>query len=173
MSVVANKKIFLSPPHMGGEELALVREAFTSNYIAPVGPIYQAGTLSANPVAMAAGAATMNELLKTNFYADLELKTRDFIAAIQNHADRRGLEFSIPSIGSIFWIAFSRQNIQNADEIDPTSMEKFKTFHLECIKRGVYFGPSGYEVGFVSAAHSTADLEEAASKICAALDETF
>lgn len=141
--------------------------------ISPVGQVYQAGTLSANPVAMAAGLAAMNELLSPNFYADLARKTRDFIAVIQTHADERGYEFSIPSVGSIFWLAFSRETIQSADQIDPKSMEKFKIFHLECLKRGVYFGPSGYEVGFVSSAHSAADLSEAAEKICQSLDRTF
>jgi glutamate-1-semialdehyde 2,1-aminomutase len=141
--------------------------------ISPVGNVYQAGTLSANPVAMVAGAAMLNELLSPNFYTDLEAKTTDFISIIQKHADARGYNFSIPSIGSIFWLQFSRETIRRADQIDAASMELFKVFHLECLKSGIYFGPSGYEVGFVSAVHSPEELREAAAKICEALDFTF
>jgi glutamate-1-semialdehyde 2,1-aminomutase len=141
--------------------------------ISPVGPVYQAGTLSANPVAMVAGAAMLNELLSPNFYTDLEAKTTDFISIIQKHADERGYDFSIPSVGSIFWLQFSREIITRADQIDAASMELFKVFHLECLKNGIYFGPSGYEVGFVSAVHSQIELRDAAAKICDALDFTF
>ncbi len=141
--------------------------------VAPEGPVYQAGTLSANPVAMAAGHAAINELLAPDFYPDLARRTADFVSVLQKHADARGYEFSVPHVGSIFWPSFSRKKIERADQIDPSGMELFKIFHLECLKRGVYFGPSGYEVGFVSAAHSEEELKEAAAKICAALDVAF
>lgn len=139
-------------------------------HIAPDGPVYQAGTLSANPVAMAAGLAALEQLLAPGFYEALERKTQYFVQAVQSHCDAKGYEVSIPQIASIFWIAFSRERIVTADQIDPKSMEKFKVLHLELLKRGVYFGPSGYEVGFVSAAHSEADLEAAAAKVNAAMD---
>jgi len=139
-------------------------------HIAPDGPVYQAGTLSANPVAMAAGLAALEQLLAPGFYEALERKTQYFVQAVQSHCDAKGYEVSIPQIASIFWIAFSRERILTADQIDPKSMEKFKVLHLELLKRGVYFGPSGYEVGFVSAAHSEADLEAAAAEVNAAMD---
>jgi glutamate-1-semialdehyde 2,1-aminomutase len=142
-------------------------------YVAPVGPVYQAGTLSANPVAMAAGFAMLNELLSPDFYPNLETKTRHFVSDIQKHADERGFDFEIAQIGSIFWPKFTRSTIRRADQIDPNSMEKFKIFHLECLKRGIYFGPSGYEVGFVSSVHTDSELSEAAEKINSALDFTF
>jgi len=142
-------------------------------HIAPDGPVYQAGTLSANPVAMAAGYAALQQLLTPGFYDELQEKTHHFASRIQHYCDLKGYEVSIPHIHSIFWIAFSRERIQRADQIDAAGMERFKALHHELLQRGVYLGPSGYEVGFVSAAHTTADLEEAAEKVCHALDAVF
>ncbi len=142
-------------------------------HIAPDGPVYQAGTLSANPVAMAAGFATLTELLQPGFYEDLEEKTAGFTARLQAFCDSRGYEMSFPRIGSIFWPTFSRRRIRRADEIDASRMELFKKMHLACLERGVYFGPSGYEVGFISAAHTHADLDFAAEKIEEALVVAF
>ena len=141
--------------------------------VAPVGPVYQAGTLSANPVAMAAGFATLTELLKPGFYENLAAKTRRFTAYLQDFCDRRGFEATFPSIGSIFWPTFTRERIRRSAEIDGSRMSLFKKMHLECLRRGVYFGPSGYEVGFVSVAHTDADLDFAAEKICASLEQAF
>jgi len=138
--------------------------------VAPIGPVYQAGTLSANPVSMAAGFATLTELLKPGFYEALAEKTNFFTGMVQEHADRKGYDFSVPHIGSIFWPVFTREHIFRADQIDPAGMEYFKKMHLECLKRGVYFGPSGYEVGFVSSAHTHADLEFAAGVVNECLD---
>jgi len=142
-------------------------------HVAPMGPVYQAGTLSANPVAMAAGLATLTELLKPGFYEDLEAKTRRFTGRLQEFCDRRGYEITFPSIGSIFWPTFSRARMRRSDEIDASGMDHFKKMHLECLRRGVYFGPSGYEVGFVSAAHTDADLDFAASKMEESLELVF
>jgi glutamate-1-semialdehyde 2,1-aminomutase len=141
--------------------------------IAPEGPVYQAGTLSANPVTMAAGFAAAKQLLETNFYENMESKTQKFVASIQAYCDEKGYEVSIPTIGSIFWIAFTKERIVRADQINPASMEKFKVLHHELLERGVYLGPSGYEVGFISAAHTEADLEIAKGKICEAFDVVF
>lgn len=152
---------------------AYAANAEIMGHIAPDGPVYQAGTLSANPVAMAAGYAALQQLLEEGFYENLEAKTRRFVANIQQHCDQRGYEVTIPHIGSIFWVAFTRERITRADQIDPASMEKFKVLHHELLQRGVYLGPSGYEVGFVSAAHTDADLEEAAEKIKGAMDVVF
>ncbi|MFN0216460.1 MAG: glutamate-1-semialdehyde 2,1-aminomutase [Saprospiraceae bacterium] len=141
--------------------------------IAPIGPVYQAGTLSANPVAMAAGYTTLKELLKPGFYETLEAKTARFTEQLQAYCDRKGYEATFPRIASIFWPTFTRQHIHRSDEIDGSRMSLFKKLHLECLKRGVYFGPSGYEVGFVSAAHTESDLDFAASMICESLDKVF
>ena len=143
------------------------------SHIAPEGNVYQAGTLSANPVAMAAGYAALEQCLADGFYEDMAAKTADFVAGIQQYCDARAYEVSIPHIGSIFWVAFTKDRIMAADQIDPASMEKFKVLHHELLQRGVYLGPSGYEVGFVSAAHDEAALEEAKAHICAAMDVVF
>lgn len=142
-------------------------------HISPEGPVYQAGTLSANPVAMAAGYAASEQLLVPDFYKNMETKTQNFVQSIQNYCDEKGYEVSIPSIGSIFWVAFSKKRITRADQIDVESMDKFRILHHELLQSGVYLGPSGYEVGFISAAHTEADLDIAIAKICAALDVVF
>lgn len=142
-------------------------------HVAPVGPVYQAGTLSANPVAMAAGYATLQELSKPGFYENLHDRTAYFTEALQQFCNHKGYEVTFPHIGSIFWMAFTRQRIADAASIDPASMEHFKKLHLDMLQHGVYFGPSGYEVGFISSAHTTADLDYALSVICGGLDRIF
>ncbi|MEN0051883.1 MAG: glutamate-1-semialdehyde 2,1-aminomutase [Bacteroidota bacterium] len=143
------------------------------SHIAPEGSVYQAGTLSANPVAMAAGYAAAEQLLEEGFYENMAAKTQHFVATIQDYCDQKGYEVHISTVGSIFWIAFSKDRIISADQIDPASMEKFKIVHHELLQNGVYLGPSGYEVGFVSAAHTKEDLQEAAGKICKAMNIAF
>jgi glutamate-1-semialdehyde 2,1-aminomutase len=142
-------------------------------HIAPEGPVYQAGTLSANPVAMAAGYATLLEISQPGFYEQLSDKTGRFIQQIQDHCVQKGYEITFPRIGSIFWPTFTRERIQRSESIDGSKMSLFKIMHLECLRRGVYFGPSGYEVGFVSAAHTEADLDRAAHVIIEALDIVY
>ena len=142
--------------------------------VAPEGNVYQAGTLSGNPVAMAAGFAQLSELLKTGFYRDLNAKASEFAESIQRYATAKNYRFKVFHCGSIFWFAFtSLSKIQNAEEIDPDSMEYFKIMHHELLNRGIYFGPSGYEVGFISAAHTKVDLEIAKRIIFETLDTIF
>jgi glutamate-1-semialdehyde 2,1-aminomutase len=142
--------------------------------ISPEGGVYQAGTLSGNPVAMAAGIAQLSELLRMGFYRDLHNKTQEFAESIQRFASARSYKFKVFSIGSIFWFAFTDQEkISRADEIDPASMEKFKKMHRELLNRGVYLGPSGYEVGFISSAHTKTELEKAKRAIFDSLDLVF
>ena len=141
--------------------------------ISPDGAVYQAGTLSGNPVAMAAGIAQLTELLRSGFYKDLNKKTQEFVESIQRFTTAKNYKFKVFSIGSIFWFAFTDKNIQKAEDIDPTSMEKFKVFHRELLNRGIYLGPSGYEVGFVSAAHNKTELEKTERAIFDSLDIVF
>ncbi len=124
--------------------------------ISPDGDVYQAGTLSGNPVAMAAGIAQLTECLKPGFYESLQSKTSEFVKSLNEFAETRRLSFKVFSIGSIFWFAFTDMvTVQAADQIDPESMKYFRKLHAELLERGIYLGPSGYEVGFVSQAHST------------------
>jgi len=142
--------------------------------ISPEGSVYQAGTLSGNPVAMAAGIAQLSELLRMGFYRDLHNKTEEFTESIQRFATARNYKFKVFSIGSIFWFAFTdKAKISRADEIDAVSMEKFKKMHRELLNRGVYLGPSGYEVGFISSAHNKVELEKAKRAIFDSLDIVF
>jgi glutamate-1-semialdehyde 2,1-aminomutase len=143
------------------------------SHVAPDGPVYQAGTLSANPVAMATGIATLKQLLQPDFYVNQDIKTKEFCSIIQSYIEKHDYPMHVVQIGSIFWIAFSKDRIFSADQIDPKEMEKFKVMHHELLQRGIYLGPSGYEVGFVSAAHSKSDLSEAAEIICSVLDIVF
>ncbi|MDT3402729.1 glutamate-1-semialdehyde 2,1-aminomutase [Mucilaginibacter terrae] len=142
--------------------------------VSPEGPVYQAGTLSGNPVAMAAGIAQISELLKPGFYEDLSVKTEAFINDITAFVNERNYPVNLTRIGSIFWFAFdAKETIRKAEDIDPQSMSKFKQMHFELLNRGVYFGPSGYEVGFVSAAHTTAILDKAKQAIFDSLEVIF
>lgn len=141
--------------------------------ISPDGPVYQAGTLSGNPVAMAAGIAQLTECVKPGFYQDLEARTKVFVNFINARAKAKGYNFELVTIGSIFWLSFDgKKSIHKADEINP-DMTGFKNLHRELLNRGVYLGPSGYEVGFVSQAHTPVILAESARIFCEALDVIF
>lgn len=143
-------------------------------HISPDGGVYQAGTLSGNPVAMAAGIAQLSELLRMGFYRDLNKKTEEFTDSIQRFATARNYKFKVYVIGSIFWFAFTdKEAIRRADEIDAASMDKFKKLHRELLNRGIYLGPSGYEVGFISSAHTKIDLEKAKRAIFDSLEVVF
>jgi len=143
------------------------------SHISPEGPVYQAGTLSANPVAMAAGYATLKQLLEPGFYEGLEVKTQRLAQRLQSYASQKGYTLRVQQIASIFWLAFADHRLLRSDQIDAGSMEHFKKLHHELLQRGVYLGPSGYEVGFVSAAHTDADIDEAASLMEECLDIVF
>ena len=142
--------------------------------VAPDGPVYQAGTLSGNPVAMSAGAAQLRECLKPGFYEALEEKTKAFTGKILAHAQAKGYTFNMFSMGSIYWTAFSTsKKVAAADQIDAASMAHYKILHREMLERGIYLAPSGYEVGFISEAHTQADLDAAAQAFCDSLDVVF
>jgi glutamate-1-semialdehyde 2,1-aminomutase len=141
-------------------------------HISPDGPVYQAGTLSGNPVAMSAGIAQLSVCAKPNFYEDQETRTLAFVNLVNEHANKKGYAFELVSIASIFWLKFGKRTIRRADEIDG-DMTPFKSMHKSLLEKGVYLGPSGYEVGFISHVHTKNILDEAAAKFCTALDEIF
>lgn len=129
--------------------------------ISPEGNVYQAGTLSGNPVAMAAGIAQLTECLKPGFYQDLEDKTKRLIQGLSKNKKH---DFKLFSIGSIFWLAFTdKATISCAEDIDPDSMKHFKTLYHSLLENGIYSGPSGYEVGFMSEAHTQEDIDRTIS----------
>ena len=138
--------------------------------ISPDGNVYQAGTLSGNPVAMAAGIAQLKECLKPDFYTELERKTTLLINTIKEKFQPKNIPFKIHQMGSVFWIAFSNEAyIRTAEAIDADSMKYFRVLHAELLKSGIYLGPSGYEVGFVSEAHSDEDIVKTAEAFIKAL----
>ena len=135
------------------------------SFVSPDGPVYQAGTLSGNPVAMAAGLAQLSLCAEENFYTDLEKKTTTFVSDINNFANTHELPVELVSIGSIFWFSFNgKKRIAAADQID-ADMTSFNKLHHFLLNRGVYFGPSGYEVGFISSAHTVEQLAFSAEQI--------
>lgn len=153
---------------------AYASSAEVMSHVAPEGPVYQAGTLSGNPVAMAAGIAQLTECLRPGFYEELKEKTDYLVNNVLNYAKSKGYKFNMFSIGSIFWLTFSdKKAIRRSDEIDSEEMKKFAPFHRSLLEQGVYLGPSGYEVGFVSAAHTTEDLDRTISAMQRALDEVL
>lgn len=142
--------------------------------ISPDGPVYQAGTLSGNPVAMAAGIAQLSECLTPNFYENLATQTQNFVESINQFCTQHNYLCYLTSIGSIFWIVFSHDHaIRTAEQIDGDSMKYFRTLYHELLKRGIYLGPSGYEVGFVSAAHTNADMQHTLMAMKEALHIVF
>lgn len=141
--------------------------------ISPDGNVYQAGTLSGNPVAMAAGIAQLSECAQPGFYENLTEKTAVFVTEINEYAKEKGYDFEMVSIGSIYWLNFEgSKTINRADQINP-DMTRFKNFHRELLNNGIYIGPSGYEVGFVSAVHTPEELKIAADIFKKSLDSIF
>lgn len=139
--------------------------------ISPEGKVYQAGTLSGNPMAMAAGKAQLSLCLQPGFYENLAAKCERLSSSLEAHAASKGLTFKTFRIASIFWIAFTDLDAVRTDsQIDPNSMENFKKLHAMLLDKGIYLGPSGYEVGFVSSAHSEEDISFTIARMKESLD---
>jgi glutamate-1-semialdehyde 2,1-aminomutase len=142
--------------------------------VAPSGPVYQAGTLSANPVGMRAGLATLKKVEREKVFAQLETRTADFVGRVQKGFEAAGLPLASARQGSIFWFHGATGGvIRRLSQIPQDHGAKFKAFFHACADTGVYLAPSGYEVGFVGFAHSPALLEEAAGKIIQSAKSTY
>ncbi len=126
--------------------------------LAPLGPVYQAGTLSGNPVAVAAGLATLRLVQQEGFQQRIEGTTSALVKALQSEARSAGVPFSAQSIGSMFGIYFSERIPASLDDVMATDRERFNRFFHAMLERGVYLAPSAYEAGFVSAAHGDAEV---------------
>ena len=138
--------------------------------VAPSGPVYQAGTLSGNPVAMAAGLATLDQITAPGFYSELGEKTRMLTEGIQSEADFAGVPFTTTNVGGMFGLFFSaEQQIVNFEQSGAVDIEMFKRFFHAMLKNGVYLAPSAFEAGFVSSAHT----EEHISATINAAGESF
>ncbi len=141
-------------------------------WLAPLGPVYQAGTLSGNPVAMSAGIATLDLLKKSNPYAALEKRTRTLVGQIDDHARTLSLPVRINQAGSLFTVFFTDQVVTNFKSAQRANKTRFARFFQALLENGVYFPPAQFEAAFVSAAHSPAVLEKAARAIRKSLNQT-
>jgi glutamate-1-semialdehyde 2,1-aminomutase len=127
--------------------------------IAPLGPVYQAGTLSGNPVAVAAGLATLSLVEAPGFQQGVEATAKTLVAGLAAEAKRAGVVFSAQSIGSMFGLYFRATPPTSFAEVMQCDQQRFNRFFHEMLARGVYLAPSAYEAGFVSAAHGAAEVE--------------
>ena len=128
-------------------------------HIAPLGPVYQAGTLSGNPVAMAAGLAALTEISKAGVYEALTAKTTALLAGLQAAADKAGVPFTTNQVGGMFGLFFTEQRtVTSYQQATLCNIDAFKRFFHLMLAEGVYLAPSAYEAGFLSLAHSEQDL---------------
>lgn len=141
--------------------------------IAPSGPVYQAGTLSGNPVAMAAGLKTLELLEQPDFYKNLSARTTQLVEGLQKLADEAGIPFTTNHVGSMFGFFFtSEPKVTNFKQVMACDIARFNKFFHGMLKRGVYLAPASYEAGFMSGAHTDADIQatlQAAKEVFAEL----
>ena len=142
----------------GGKELIM-------DQLAPMGPIYQAGTLSGNPLAMSAGIALITKLIDMNPFQQLEDASKYVLSAIKEMFDAKGIPFSHSSIGGMFGFFFSEELPKNFDAVVKTNDELFIKFFNTALKNGIYFAPSKYEAGFISTTHNSSILEQTIEKV--------
>ena len=130
-------------------------------YVAPLGPVYQAGTLSGNPVALSAGLATLNEIDKPNFYSQLTETTLSLTQGIKTLAQQAKIPLRVNQIGSLFGLFFTEQeSVTNFQQVMQCDSERFKKFFHLMLSGGVYLAPSPFESGFVSAAHGPTEIQK-------------
>ena len=135
------------------------------NFLAPEGPVYQAGTLSGNPLAVAAGKCLINELIKTNPYQELEANANYLLTNIKSEMSKKGIPFSSSQIGGMFGFFFTEEFPKNFDDVSASNDKYFVSFFKGCLNQGIYFAPSKYEAGFISTKHNKKILNEVINKI--------
>lgn len=128
--------------------------------LAPVGPVYQAGTLSGNPLAMAAGLAQLRELEKPSGFPRLDQLGAHFEAGLRALLTEKGVPHRLNRVGSMFCLFFTDRDIVNVSDVMKQDLEFFKKFFWGCLEKGIYLAPSPYETGFISLAHTEADLDD-------------
>jgi glutamate-1-semialdehyde 2,1-aminomutase len=127
--------------------------------LAPTGPVYQAGTLSGNPVAVAAGLATLAAISEPGFHARLAVSTERLVKGLTLAAADAGVTFCADSVGGMFGLYFAARPPASFAEVMQCDKEAFNRFFHAMLDRGIYLAPSAFEAGFVSAAHSDADID--------------
>jgi glutamate-1-semialdehyde 2,1-aminomutase len=139
------------------------------DHLAPLGPVYQAGTLSGNPLAMAAGLAQLRELDRQQGYRYLEEIGQVMEDAVLDVLKRKGLGYRWYRKGSMFCLFFTEQEVRNLQDAKTSDLASFRKFFHHCLDNGVYFAPSQFETGFISLAHSKDDMDRTAEVAAAAL----
>jgi glutamate-1-semialdehyde 2,1-aminomutase len=131
--------------------------------VAPLGPVYQAGTLSGNPVAIAAGLATLKLVQAPGFYDKLTASTRSLCEKLMTAAQGAGIPFSAHSVGGMFGLYFRETPPQSYQEVMQSDAALFNRFFHAMLAEGVYFAPSAFEAGFVSSAHRASEIDKTAA----------
>jgi glutamate-1-semialdehyde 2,1-aminomutase len=145
----------------GGLPLAAVGgQAQIMDMLAPMGPVYQAGTLSGNPIATAAANATLDILTGSDCYEKLEAKAEMLVEGLKDAAGVAGVPVTINRVGSILSCFFTDKPVCNFEDVQSTDIRQFKKFFAEMLNQGIYIAPSAYEAMFVSLAHSKRDIEK-------------
>ena len=139
-------------------------------HLAPAGPVYQAGTLSGNPVAMAAGLATLELVSAPGFYDALAARTRQLVQRLAEASAQHDIALATNAVGGMFGLFFTGDAVvRSLHEVMLCDVKRFTSFFQGMLKRGVYFAPSAFEAGFESSAHTERDIEETVM----AAEETF
>jgi len=153
---------------------AISAPAEIMNLLAPDGPVYQAGTLSGNPVAMTAGKATLEVLELQDGYKTLESNTHFFHNAMRNMLRNHDYPVAYINQGSLFWLVFDTKKAPKSfNEIPKTSAEKYAEFHGELLEKSIYFAPSGFEIGFISTAHDQDILMQTVKTVESVLQKIY
>jgi glutamate-1-semialdehyde 2,1-aminomutase len=130
------------------------------NYLAPVGPVYQAGTLSGNPLAMAAGSTLLNLIIKENPFKLLETNAKELLDGMSKIMNSASIPFSTNQIGGMFGFFFSEELPKNIADVSESDDVIFASFLNSCIRNGIYFAPSKFEAGFISTKHGTNEISK-------------
>jgi len=138
--------------------------------IAPSGPVYQAGTLSGNPLAMAAGLATLR-MLTPLLHQKIEARTARLVAGLREIAARLGVPFTADSAGSMFGFFFRTEPVRSFADARASDVQLFRRFFHAALGRGIYFAPSPFEAGFLSAAHGDAEIDATLERVERAMED--
>ncbi|MBF0200169.1 MAG: glutamate-1-semialdehyde 2,1-aminomutase [Desulfamplus sp.] len=130
------------------------------DHIAPGGPVYQAGTLSGNPLAMAAGIATLKTLARPGFYESMDKLTHRLVQGLIHAASQAGIDFCAAHAGSMAGFFFTKGPVENFDDAKKSDLQRFASFYKGMLERGIYLAPSQFEALFVSAAHTEDDIDK-------------
>jgi glutamate-1-semialdehyde 2,1-aminomutase len=133
--------------------------------LAPLGPIYQAGTLSGNPLAMSAGIALIKTLIQKDPFDELEKSSSEIMTHTKNLMSKKGIPFSTSSIGGMFGFFFAEHLPNNFEDVVKSDDEMFKKFFYAALDHGIYFAPSKFEAGFISTTHDQSIVDQTKSKI--------